>query len=158
MSDIVIVSPHSDDEVISSFEILTDSENNSNIVVVYTNFDKDRMKESLNLKAYTKVKHQFFNKSIPPILLNKENTFYFPDPIYETHPEHRLQGSIGEQLLRNGFNVIFYSINMQAPYCHKVSDPLKKETLLNNVYPSQKGLWKYDKKYILFEGRCKWIV
>ena len=158
MSDIIIVAPHPDDECIGCFEILTDSKNYSKIIIVYTNFDESRMKESLNLKTYTRVKHQFFNRSIPPNLLDKENTFYFPDPIYETHPAHRLQGSIGEQLLRSGFDVIFYSVNMQAPYCHEVSDPSKKETLLNNVYPSQIDLWKYDKKYILFEGRCKWII
>jgi len=159
MSDIVIVSPHPDDEIISSFEILTNSKDYSNVIVVYTAvINETRKKEALNLKIYTNVKHQFFNRSIPPLLLNKENIFYFPDPVYETHPVHRLQGSIGEQLLRNGFNVIFYSINMQAPYCHEVVDPIKKETLLNKVYPSQKSMWTQDAKYYLFEGRCKWLM
>ena len=67
-------------------------------------------------------------------------------------------GALGETLLRDGYNVIFYSTSMNAPYLHEVIDSTQKEILLNNVYPSQKSLWEYEKKYILFEGRNQWIM
>jgi hypothetical protein len=46
---------------------------------------------------------------------------------------------------------------MTAPYIKEVEKPEEKEELLNKVYPDQKDLWKYEKKYVLFEGYCKWI-
>jgi hypothetical protein len=64
---------------------------------------------------------------------------------------------MAEQIARAGFDVVFYSTIMNVPYIHEVKDPQLKETLINRVYPSQKDLWKYEKKFILFEGRCKWI-
>ena len=89
--------------------------------------------------------------------MKKENTFYFPDPIFETHPCHRAHGAVGESFARGGFDVVFYTTNMTAPYVHEVKNPTLKDAKLSKCYPSQKDLWKYEKKYILFEGYCKWI-
>ena len=36
-------------------------------------------------------------------------------------------------------------------------DQKEKEAMLNEVYPSQSDLWKYEKKYILFEGFSQWL-
>lgn len=156
MFDIVIISPHPDDEIIGCAGTLIKDEKP---IIIYTeDLEEERKKEALKLREYVDIKAQFFLRSIPSQLLNKQNIFYFPDPIYETHPAHRLQGAIGEQLVRGGFDVVFYNTNMRAPYCHEVENPKKKETLLNNVYPSQKDLWAQDAKYYLFEGRCKWLM
>jgi hypothetical protein len=65
---------------------------------------------------------------------------------------------IGEDYLRKGMNVVFYSVNMQAPYISEVKDFKNKKKLLDVVYFSQKSLWKNNHKYFLFEGRCKWII
>lgn len=156
-SEIVIIAPHFDDEIIGCHEIIT----NQSIkpVIIYMQDDEERKKESLKLKdELDNIKVQLFQKSIPYTFINPNNVLYFPDHIFEFHPDHRKWGAIGEDYLRQGLNIIFYSINMQAPYIHKVKEVNKKEELLNKVYPSQKELWKMDKKYILFEGSCKWIM
>jgi hypothetical protein len=122
--------------------------------------DEKRKQESLKLKNHIEnIQVQIFQKSIPSTFLNPKNLFYFPDPYFEFHPDHRKWGSYGEELLRQGFNnVIFYNINMQAPYIHEVEDCKGKRRLLEKIYPSQKNLWKFDAKYYLFEGYCKWII
>jgi hypothetical protein len=66
---------------------------------------------------------------------------------------------MAEKLLRdNGLEVIFYSTNMLAPYIHEVKEPDKKEEILTKVYPSQRSLWEFEKKYVIFEGRVKWLI
>jgi len=157
MFEVIIVSPHPDDEIIGCWEVLSNPKMKP--IIIYTEpVERMRKTQSGNLMKWAKIKAQMFYRSIPTNLLNPENTFYFPDPVYEMHPAHRLQGAIGEQLVRSGFDVIFYSTNMQAPYCHEVDNPDAKEDLLNKVYPSEKDLWKYEKKYVLFEGKCRWII
>lgn len=156
--DIIIISPHYDDEIIGNYEIISNPEIKP--IIIYMQFDDgERKGESLKLKdELDNIKIQLFQKSIPNIFLDPKNVLYFPDPIFEFHPEHRKWGSVGEELLRQGLNVIFYSINMQAPYIHEIKKNKEKEDLLNRIYPSQKSLWEMDKKYILFEGKCKWIM
>jgi hypothetical protein len=156
MENVIIVAPHPDDEIIGCFEILKKS---SNIIIVYhSNAEPARREEAMKLKEkYNNVKMQMFQNSVPVSLINKLNKFYFPDPIYETHPLHRELGMTGELYARNGFDVTFYNTIMNAPYIHEVDRPEVKELRLNEIYSSQKSLWKYEKKYVLFEGYCKWI-
>ncbi len=156
MSDTVIVAPHPDDEIIGNYEILY---REKNIIIVYSpNINQERRNNTLKLKEYFDIKLQTFNLNIPQPLFKKENKFYFPDPVYENHPEHRRMGYIGEQMFREGFDVTFYVTQMTAPYIHEVKEFESKERILNLVYPDQKSLWEYEKKYVLFEGRCKWIL
>ena len=103
------------------------------------------------------VKTQLFLNTIPSSLLNYNTVYYFPDPISEVHPLHRQYGNMGEAMARSGYDVIFYTTLMNVPYIHEVKDSKGKEELLNKVYPTQKSLWEYEKKFILFEGRIKWI-
>ena len=155
----VIVAPHVDDELIGCFDILSTIANNVFIIYGETP-DMIRKEEALALKAkFLNVKAQYFSsQSVPPIFLNPRATLYFPDPYFETHPKHRSWGAIGESLLRNGLEVIFYSVQMNAPYIYEVEHWLKKKELLDKIYPSQSDLWKSDAKYYLFEGRTKWMV
>ena len=48
---------------------------------------------------------------------------------------------------------------MNTSYIHELSDTEKreKETLLDTFYPSQADLWKYEKKYVFFEGYVKYL-
>ena len=154
-NNIVIVAPHVDDECIGCFNVLSNQES---IHIIYGETpDIIRRDEALALKAeFINVKSQHFSsQSIPPIFLSPKTTFYFPDPYFEVHPKHRVWGAIGENLLRNGLDVIFYSINMQAPYIFEVEHWLKKKETLDKIYPSQSELWKNDAKYYLFEGYIK---
>jgi len=109
------------------------------------------------LKEHVKIKAQLFLMTVPPSLMLETTKFYFPDPSYELHPNHRLTGFMGEQLARNGYDVTFYNTNMNAPYIHECKNSDGKLALLNTVYPDQKSLWEYDHKYFLFEGYSKWV-
>lgn len=148
----LLISPHCDDEVIGVYEYLKEV----NLIIYDGDAPTERREEALNLKNHFEV-NQLFLKSIPSNLLDKKNKFFFPDPIFENHPLHRSWGFMGEQMARVGFNIIFYNTTMNAPYIHEVKDIKGKEELLNKVYPRQSSLWKYEKKYILFEGYNKWI-
>jgi len=153
----VIIAPHYDDEIIGCWEIL----NNPLVkpIIIYMQDNKDRQNEAIKLKTFIeRVQIQLFQRSIPSHFLNPSNVLYFPDHIFEFHPDHRKWGATGEEYLRQGLNVIYYSINMQAPYIHEVKDFKGKRHLLEKVYPSQKSLWKNEAKYYLFEGYCKWIM
>jgi len=153
--EVLIIAPHCDDEIIGCYEVL---KKHKSIIIYTEEADTKRKEEAKNLRKYIDIKSQLFLRTIPESFINKDTTLYFPDPINEIHHAHRLQGIVGEQLVRAGLDVIFYSVNMLAPYCHEVENSVEKEKVLNSVYPSQSDLWKYDKRYILFEGRCKWIL
>jgi len=155
IDDVVIVAPHADDEIIGCYEVL--SKKGKPIIIYSGDMEAARRETVLKLKEHVDCKLQLFQMTIPQTFLKKENLFYLPDPHFEHHPKHREWGYIGETMARNGFHVIFYNTNMTAPYIHEVKNPDKKEELLNKVYPDQNDLWKYEKKYVLFEGYCKWM-
>ena len=154
--DLIIVSPHPDDEIIGAYKYLT-LHNVSPIVIYSGELDAERKESALKLKEHINCRLQLFQMTIPQPFLHNENLYLFPDPSYELHPSHRAWGFMGEQMARGGFDVIFYSTNMNAPYIHEVPEPQKKRELLNKVYPDQKSLWEFDHKYFLFEGYSKWI-
>lgn len=146
--DSIVIAPHPDDEIIGCSEHF-----NEVSIVMYG----ERINESENLKNF-EIELMEFNWEI---LLGSSSSIpmYFPDPVYEFHPDHRYYGAMGEKLLRkHGKNVIFYSVNMMAPYIHKVKRPGLKLELLNKLYPTKKDLWEYEQKYYLFEGYTKWLV
>ncbi len=152
----IIIAPHPDDEIIGAYEYLT-QDGVVPIVIYSADLDAKRKESALKLKEHVDVKLQLFQMTVPQPFLNASNTYLFPDPIYELHPSHRSWGSMGEQMARGGFDVIFYSTNMNAPYIHESPDPEAKKELLMKVYKDQSSLWEYDYKYFLFEGYNKWI-
>lgn len=153
----VIVAPHCDDELIGCFEIIN-NQNNSIIIIYGDDADNKRREEALKLRElFPNIKLQVFHSSIPSTYVTKDVTLYVPDPYFENHPMHRAWGMMGEGFARMGFNVVFYTTQMNAPYIHETNDSTKKQAMLDRVYESQKDLWAYEKKYILFEGKCKWL-
>lgn len=150
----VIIAPHPDDEIIGCYEVLMKEK----VVIIYdTTIPQVRREEALKLKDYVDIEVQLFLQTIPNTFINPFTTIYVPDPFFEIHPSHRRWGVIGESIARSGFDVVFYTTAMNTPYIYETKDYEKKEELLNNVYPSQKDLWAYEKKYVIFEGRNKWI-
>jgi len=152
----IIVAPHPDDEIIGCFELLND--NSISPIVIYTSdVDNERRAEAAELRNHTNVKIQLFLNTIPSKFLHPTNMFYFPHPIYETHPDHRLQGIGGEQLARAGYDVTFYITEMNAPFKFECSQSERKKILLDTCYHKQSSLWKYEHKYFLFSGYDKWV-
>lgn len=155
MKKIVILAPHPDDEIIGLWRIL-ETVDRQCITVVYGEAPDDFIPPPiLNIPSFflaSKVEQADFWEQ-------EQTIYFFPDPIHETHPEHRAWGSFGETLLRRGKSIIsFYSVNMLAPYITVLRSEYaeRKRNLLETVYPEKKDLWKYDHKYFLFEGCCFW--
>ncbi len=149
MNTPVIVAPHADDEIIGCYEILKEKP-----IIVYTsNMDKIRNSELEKLNNFFELKGQYFNMT-----MNKRYRYYFPHPVYESHPDHRRDGMIGENMLRDGYDVTFYSTEMNAPFKYECKDFYGKKSLLEKVYPSQSSLWKYEHKFFLFSGYDKWVI
>ena len=150
MKKYIIVAPHADDEVIGCYELLA-----SGLVKTVMFPTRQSMEEAIPSSEH----FGFDIKSTEFIGTVLQNSIYlFPDPTYELHPEHRRLGSIGEELLRAGQDVIFYTTNMLSPYIHEVTDMFAKRSCLNTLYPKKADLWAYDHKYFLFEGYTKWIM
>ena len=155
MSDTVIVAPHPDDEIIGCFSILDNPDIKP--LIIYTELvDKLRQKEVQVIRNYFTIKGQIFCQSIPSMFMTPKTTFYFPGPD-ELHPAHRKQAAIGEELARQGLNIIFYTTNMNVKWIREIENFNKKKEMLDKIYSSQSDLWKYDYKYFLFEGACKWL-
>lgn len=150
---VVIIAPHCDDEIIGAYDILTTKKP---IIIYDANVSLERRNEAVTLKEYVDIKGQTFHKDIPSIFLN-ECQIFAPDPFFEINPSHRRWGFLAEQAARRGADVTFYNTIMNAPYIRESKTPNHKETLLNKVYPSQETLWKYEKKYVIYEGYVKWI-
>jgi hypothetical protein len=146
----IIVAPHADDEIIGCYELL------SRGLVDTVLFPNDKQLE----EAVNSSEHFMFTRTLfDDYDCEKQGKiFLFPDPTYELHPNHKYLGHLGEELLRRGQEVIFYTTNMLAPYIHEVSQPLIKQKCLNTLYPTKKDLWEFEHKYFLFEGYTQWLM
>ena len=148
----IIVAPHADDEIIGCYEFLLTGQ----VDLVLFNTRQAEVEALISSDLFG-----FRTGSIEDlgeVSERNDRTFLFPDQTYETHPDHRKLGSLGEDILRAGQPVIFYSTNMLAPYIHEVYAPVNKKSALNTCYNNKRTLWEYDHKYYLFEGYTQWIL
>lgn len=153
----IIFAPHADDEIIGCHTLLAAQ---CVEIVVFPSGNLIAYKEAQYSAAKFGFKESIFQEDDLTALkiyvnqaLDLEGFLLFPDPNYEYHPQHKLIGGMGMQLVREGFtNILFYSTNMNAPYIREVIQPIKKRDALNSSYPNKETLWKYDHKYFLFEG------
>jgi len=147
----IIVAPHADDEIIGCYEILEKYKGRCHV------FFPTQIGFSQSLYASQMLGYEAHRMEEWKDWEHIAYKFYFPDHIYELHPEHRKWGAFGEELARNGFDVSFYVTNMLAPYIREVKDFKAKRNALNECYSMKQSLWEHDFKYFLFEGQCKWI-
>lgn len=158
-SHVLIVAPHGDDEIIGCFELI--EKLNTERKEVRVLYPEDRTPPTWTANPLCIV--PLIGKSLcgsyldETVQKNMGILYVFPDPVYETHPTHRKYGALGENLLRKGLDVMFYSVNMQAPYIREVKNPGRKKEMLNLYYSDKSDLWEYDHKYFLFEGQCQWV-
>jgi len=153
----VIIAPHVDDEVIGCYDILNNPKNKC--IIVYSDFDitAKRANEMLAVKNEFENIMMFYRaREIPQMMLDGKHLLHFPDPHFETHPDHKLIGNKGMELFHKGLPIFFYSVNMEAPYIYKVKDPGDKQGKMNMLFQSQKEMWAYEAKYYLFEGHCQY--
>lgn len=163
----IIFAPHADDELIGCYEIIRVGDP---CLVIYTSkMSKERKIETNKVSEYfdnltTRCEPDYYHSyGLLRMLMNEKyyEEFYFPDPFNELHPEHKMLGFHGYKAWKenDNLNIIFYSTNMNTNYLHELDDNSKnmKEAALNSIYPSQSDLWKYEKKYIFFEGRIKFL-
>jgi hypothetical protein len=151
--NIVIVSPHPDDEIIGCFEVVS---NYKTFILYDESTTQFRLNEAMNLKDKFDIFAAVASNIVPPMWLEMKNlVLFFPDPVYETHPLHRQWGYVGEQMAREGRNVIFYNTIMNAPYIHEVPNFEEKKDALR-VFKSQQNMWSFDHRYFLFEGYNSW--
>lgn len=154
----IIVTPHCDDEIIGNYSIISNPKNKC--IIIYSDFDMTdkRQAEMVNVKKkFDNIKAYMKARELPSQFLSDEFELYYPDPFFETHPHHRLIGNKGYDLFLQGYPINFYTINMQAPYVYNVTEPEKKKAVMDDLFPSQRCLWKNDAKYYLFEGHCSYI-
>lgn len=157
MSDIIIFSPHSDDEIIGCYRILDQVSR----IIYFDDDDNNRVDESkkfcedFNAECEFAYTFEILNDE----LYNFDNcTIYAPDPFGEHHPLHREVGMAA--CLLNSWKRIkelyLYSTDMTQPWVREVPDSFSKKELLNKYYSSQRDLWTHDYKYFLFQGTILW--
>jgi hypothetical protein len=145
----IIIAPHADDEIIGCHQIFL-----TNVVETVIFGTPEAVEEAKLASQVLGFERKCFQND--KITFEKEYVYLFPDPTYEIHPIHRRLGTLGEKILRDGFDVIFYNTNMTAPYIFEVPSPDIKRDKLNMLYPLKKALWEFEHKYFLFEGYVQW--
>lgn len=165
----IIVAPHPDDELIGCCEILVNAEKVKIFLPPGTSALRREESETM-LKTLTKNQKASVQKAIwvADILQVRWGhhgstietmVFWFPDPNYEMHPDHKIfTPAVAEKITANcaGRKVLFglYSINMTAPYLHKLSEVMSSHKMvLADSYVSQRGYFKVHNDSFFFEGR-----
>jgi len=151
MKKYIIIAPHADDEIIGCYELLA-----KGLVEKVLFFTSKDCEEAIPSSEHFEFSIGLVEEHDFPIVSNM--IYLFPDPTTETHPLHRYLGNLGEEYLRRGEPVIFYTTNMLAPYLHEVSQAMLKAKCLDKLYPNKRSLWEYDHKYFLFEGYTQWMM
>lgn len=153
----IIIAPHADDEIIGCFDFLRSE------LVEYVLFPEENVGAFLEAKKSAELFRfgiqPFSTEVLEKIVNQAKGLVFFPNPVYELHPEHRKLGGIAETLVKKGAgNIVFYSTNMNAPHMKESPYSKKKKEALDYCYPEKKSLWEYDHKYFLFEAYTMWDV
>lgn len=159
---VIIMAPHVDDEVIGCFSLLDRVS-----CVIYTKaMSRQREIEAIRLAQFKGWDCKFSTHTLAEQKLMEILTDHVPNPLvlapdphWELHPSHKeLGGVINTCCQGAGIRFGTYSTNMNVPYLQELGIAERKEkmNMLNDRFPSQSDMWKYDHKYFLFEGICEW--
>ncbi len=153
---ILIIAPHPDDEIIGCWTVLAYKPYQGCIKVFFGEKEDGETNRSAAYFKFTVVEDLLpeldaYNDSLSARIL-------VPDPIYEIHQDHRMWvDRVRVAIGHTNPSLVYYSVNMRAPYVRKVFTPNLKKDALDVCYPNRKDLWQMDHRYFLFEGQCKWI-
>lgn len=154
--NLLVIAPHVDDEVIGCWSYLSDPHRFTNRHVHYTSsseMSSTRLAEAKTLSSL--MGHSFsYNtgkEELPEVVANMMGagnlTVMVPDR-GDTHPDHKAANASWR-----GSATHFYSVDMDlsARRTMTVSEQLKKISMLDACFPSQKDLWATNAKYYIFE-------
>lgn len=144
-----ILAPHPDDEIIGCYRILKHKLIDT---VFFLNCESEKRKqEAIKSSEYFHFTPVFNMEKVVKYFLNNKIDILYAPTIKDYHPVHKYANELARQ--SKARKKVFYTIEKNTAF--EVLNDLEirdKEFLLNDIYPSQSLLWKYDKKYILFEG------
>lgn len=149
-SELVIVAPHPDDELIGCFSLLRSGQVNH--VIYYHDLTEERKAETRACAEYYGFEPHYQIEPPVAITLFEHALFVLPS-IKDSHRDH--------QKLNQSFRTLlgpdrrrFYSTNLDALRTKTPLEPKDrdmKRQALDQLYPSQIGLWSGDASYYLFE-------
>lgn len=145
----IIFAPHFDDELIGCYSLLK-NKCISHVIFfhnVFNEYDPNRLAEAQKC-ADT---FGFHMVSMLTFRLPKipEGALLYVPHIADGHPEHKQVNSLAYTLPNKKY---FYSVDMNVTKNVLSPDTSRdKKQQLDNIYPSQKKLWKKNAKYYLFE-------
>jgi hypothetical protein len=158
---VYVMAPHQDDELIGVFTLI--SEKFVDVVLTMVPLDDRRMCEieesarRLKFELRSFVLEQELVQQLNRIRNEPNSVIFTPDPRYEYQPYHRKISGLVDGMCHD-WQIYYYTVEMNTPYINETLFPMKKRELLDEIYPSQKELWKYNHKYFLFEGYSKKIL
>jgi hypothetical protein len=162
----VIFAPHVDDELIGCYSILRDDPENCFICYCETPTheraeEASQVSQRLQIPILFPVAEHVDEFIKGQVRRDGDCTFLAPDPHWEPHPFHKRVGGLVHRAVERWGEMrrfVTYSTAMNTPYIRELPSPssIAKRVLLDELYPSQADLWRYDHRYFLFEGKSEW--
>jgi len=151
MTQMLIVAPHADDELIGCFTVLQSTQT---VVAFLEELTVIRQLEAARAAAVFNY-HQYFcpKDKTPEKFIEGLRSIYNFSRIYvparsDWHPAHRRTNS-----MFRGIATHFYSVDMgEGSALLGDQEAEQKRLALEHCYPSQVQLWRRDHKYWLFEN------
>jgi hypothetical protein len=143
----IIIAPHPDDEIIGCYNMLK-----SRIIDKVVFVTHERLSEAE--ESSKQFGFKMIVKSLSELheILQQNQIVFTPHP-YDHHPLHKTVTSIIQKhKLSIGYEIKYYSTDMNIPQVSEVKDWEGKKRMLYNIYPSQSKYFDVNPYWYLFEG------